>query len=73
MVSGREEGGLLAARDRAHGVDGGYAGLDRVLGVVTRHGVDGHAIDVEVGFEEDLEGSANGLDWPVEGLPEDCL
>ena len=59
--SGGEDGNFLSAGDGVHDVDGRDSGLDHGLGVVAGGGVDGLAVDVEVGLGEDLGGVIDDL------------
>ena len=70
---GREDGDLLPPRHGVHDVDGGNTRLDHGLGVIPRGGVDGLAVDVEVGLREDLRARVDDLPGPVERPTEHLL
>ena len=65
-ASDGEDGHLLVVRDRVQGVNEGDAGLDHCHGVVTRGGIDGHAVGIKVDCMQHLGGRVDNLDGPVE-------
>ena len=61
-----EDGQLLAADQGVQAVDGGNAGLDELVGVVTGGGVHGQAVDVPVLLGQDVGAAVDGLAHAVE-------
>ena len=61
-----EDGQLLAADQRVQTVDGGNAGLNKLVGIVAGGGVHGQTVDVAVLLGQDLGAAVDGLAHAVE-------
>ena len=61
-----EDGKLLAADQGVQTVDGGDAGLDELVGVVTGSGIHGQAVDIPVLLRQNVRTAVDGLAHAVE-------
>jgi len=73
QTGGGEDGDLLATGNRVHHIDGRDTGLDHLLGVDTRPGVDGLALDVQEVLGQDWGSLVDGLAGSVEHTAQHVL
>lgn len=73
QTGGGEDGDLLATGNRVHHIDGRDTGLDHLLGVDTRPGVDGLALDVQEILSQNWGSLVDGLAGTVEHTAQHIL
>mmetsp|Transcript_13236 Transcript_13236/g.27456 ORF Transcript_13236/g.27456 Transcript_13236/m.27456 type:complete len:441 (-) Transcript_13236:62-1384(-) len=70
QTGGGENGNLLSAGNRVHDINGGNARLNHGLGVITRTGIDGLSVNVQIGFGEYLGSLVNDFTTAIKGSTE---
>mmetsp|Transcript_17593 Transcript_17593/g.38076 ORF Transcript_17593/g.38076 Transcript_17593/m.38076 type:complete len:323 (-) Transcript_17593:344-1312(-) len=71
--SSRKNGDFLSTGNRVHDINGRNTSLDHGLGIITRGGVDGLPVDIQVGLRKDLGTGINDLTGSVEGSSKHLL